>query len=324
VDARENMIRAVEFRGPLRLPLRFSSLGLDDSHWVSWNQIGPGNHAYRETLDEWGCRWVRSEAHNMGQVKGHPLDSWDRAASYRWPDAHDPSFYTDMESRFEGSDGKYRIMGIFMLLFERMHSLRGFQNTLVDLVLERERVEDLADRIVEFDLGIIDEVSRRFPGMIDALSFTDDWGTESALFISPELWREFFMPRYERIFDACHRVGWHVWMHSCGRVNAIIPSLIDIGVNVMDLEQPRALGIEEIGAAFAGRLCFSSLCDIQKTLPGGTPQQIREEAALLLDRWGTDEGGFVLTDYGDGRAIGADEGQKRLMLDAFQSHDRWR
>jgi uroporphyrinogen decarboxylase len=229
-----------------------------------------------------------------------------------------------MEARFDGSDGAYRLTGIFMLLFERMHSLRGFQNTLMDLALERGRAEELADRIVEFDLGIIDGIARRFPGAIDALSFTDDWGTESALFIDPRLWREFFMPRYRRIFDACHRAGWHVWMHSCGRVNAIIPSLIEIGVNVLDLQQPRALGIEEIGAAFAGKVCFSSLCDIQKTLPRGTPEEIRREAGLLLETWATDGGGFVLADYGDGDAIGAPDSQKRVMLDAFTAQDRWR
>lgn len=318
------MIRAVEFRRPERLPLRFSSMGLDDCHVVAWNQIGTGDHAHRQTLDEWGCLWVRSETQNMGQVKGHPLESWDAAASYRWPDPRNAVLYDGMEARFEGSDGKYRMTDIFMLLFERMHSLRGFQNTLIDLALEQDQAEELADRIVDFDLGIIEEVSRRFPGMIDALSFTDDWGTESSLFIDPTLWREFFMPRYRRIFDVCHAAGWHVWMHSCGRVNAIISSLIETGVDVLDLQQPRALGIEEIGAAFAGKVCFSSLCDIQKTLPGGSPEQIRQEAALLLERWATDDGGFVLADYGDGAAIGAPDTQKRLMLDAFQAHDRWR
>jgi uroporphyrinogen decarboxylase len=323
MDARENMIRAVEFRGPERLPLRFSSLGLDDTREIGWNQVGTGDHAQRQTLDEWGCLWVRSDAQNMGQVKGHPLSSWDTAPGFRWPDPANPGFYTGMEARFEGSEGKYRMTGLFMLLFERMHSLRGFQNTLMDLALERETIEELANRIVEFDLGVIDQISRRFPGMIDALSFSDDWGSESALFISPELWRGFFMPRYKRIFDACRRAGWHIWMHSCGRVNAIIPSLVEIGVNVLDLQQPRALGIREIGAEFAGRVCFSSLCDIQKTLPFGTPEEIRREAGLLLDAWATDDGGFVLADYGDGVAIGAAEGQKRLMLDAFQSQDRW-
>jgi uroporphyrinogen decarboxylase len=324
MDARENLIRAVEFRWPERLPLQFPSMDLDDTHAVGWNQIGTGDHTCRETRDEWGCLWVRSETRNMGQVKGHPLEDWEAAPSFRWPDPDDPAFYAGMEARFEGSDGRYRMTSIFMLIFERMHSLRGFQNTLVDLALERDRAAELADRIVEFDLGLIDGISRRFPRMIDALSFTDDWGTESALFIDPTVWREFFMPRYKRIFDACHRAGWHVWMHSCGRVNAIIPGLVEIGVNVLNLQQPRALGIEEVGAAFAGKVCFSSLCDIQKTLPGGNSEEIRREAKLLLDSWATDEGGFVLSDYGDGEAIGTPDTQKRLMLDAVRAQDRWR
>src|SRR4030042_2691401 len=81
VDARENMIRAVEFRRPERLPLRFPSMGLDDTHSVRWNQIGTGDHGYRQTYDEWGCLWVRSETRNMGQVKGHPLARGDAPAS---------------------------------------------------------------------------------------------------------------------------------------------------------------------------------------------------------------------------------------------------
>jgi len=94
-----------------------------------------------------------------------------------------------------------------MLLFERMHALRGFANTLTDLYLERERIELLADRIVEFDLGIIQNISERFPGRIHGLLFSDDWGTEENVFIKPQLWREFFKPRYKRIFDAIHAAG---------------------------------------------------------------------------------------------------------------------
>lgn len=324
MDARENMIRAIQLRGPERLPLCFESLGLDDTRHVAWNQIGTGDPNKRQTLDEWGCLWVRSETRNMGPVKGHPLESWDAAASYRWPDPSDPSFYDGMEKRLEGTEGFYRLTGIFMLLFERMHSLRGFQKTLVDLALERECSEELADRIVEFDLGIIAEISRRYPGAIDGLEFSDDWGSEAALFIDPRLWDDVFKPRYRRMFDACHRAGWHVWMHSCGRVNAIIPSLIEIGVDVLNLQQPRALGIEEIGRAFAGKVGFSSLCDIQKTLPNGSPSEIREEARLLLDRSSTPQGGFVLCDYGDGNAIGAPDSQRQITLEAFLGADRWR
>ena len=113
-------------------------------------------------------------------------------------------------------------------------------------------------------------------------------------------------------------------MHSCGKINELIDSLIEVGVDVLQLEQPRALGIEEIGRRFSGRVCFESLCDIQHTLPTGNPAEIREEARLLLERWGTANGGFILVDYGDARAIGVEQQVKQVMLDAFLEADPWR
>jgi len=316
--------RAIEFQGPERLPLRFEALGLSDVHDVRWNQIGTGDKEKPQTLDEWGCLWARSEVTNMGQVKGHPLADWQALERYRWPDPDDPAFYEGMEGRFAGSEGKYVSTGIFMLLFERMHALHGFENTLADLYLERERIEMLADRIVEFDLGIIRNVARRFPNSIHGFGFTDDWGTQQAVFIRPQLWDEFFKPRYRRIFDAIHEAGWHVWMHSCGKVNAILESLIEVGLDVINLQQPRALGVEEIGRQFRGRICFESLCDIQHTLPFKGADEIRQEARLLLQHWAVPEGGFILSDYGDGQAIGVELEKKRIMLDAFLEADPWR
>jgi len=322
--------RAIEFERPDRLPLRFEALGLNDTHDVRWNQIVPWDAADktrpapRQNTDEWGCIWVRTEMDNMGQVKGHPLADWGALDHFRWPDPDDPAFYEGMEKQFEGSEDKYVTTLIFMLLFERMHALHGFANTLIDLYLERERIEMLADRIVEFDLGIIRNIGQRFPGQIHGLRFTDDWGTQQNLFIRPQLWDEFFKPRYKRIFDAIHEQGWHVWMHSCGKVNVIIESLIEIGLDVINLQQPRALGIEEIGQQYRGRICFESLCDIQHTLPFKGPEEIREEAHLLLEHWATPEGGFILSDYGEGEAIGVELEKKRIMLDAFLEADPWR
>ena len=317
--------RAVEFETPDRLPVRFGALGMNDTHGVGWNQTGTGDRRLTETLDEWGCLWARSpDQPNMGQVKGHPLadpSAWD---AYAWPDADDPKFYEGMEARFEGSDGKYVTTGIFMLLFERMHALHGFENVLSGLYLDTARMEQLADRIVDFDLGVIENIGRRFPGQVHGFSFSDDWGTERATFIRPDHWDQFFRPRYKRLFDAMRAHGWHVWMHSCGKVDGIIDSLIDIGCDVINLQQPRALGIEDSGKRFAGRICFESLCDIQHTLPFEDAAAIREEARLLLECWSTPEGGFILSDYGDGAAIGVAPEKKQIMLDAFMEFDPYR
>ncbi len=324
MNSKEVVTRAIEFRTPERLPVIFPRFGISDVYGVGWNQIGTGPRILKQSADEWGCLWVRSEIDNMGQVKGHPLESWSALDHYRWPDPDDPAFYTGMEERFQGLDGKYITTGIFMLLFERMHALRGFQYVLEDLYLERKKIERLADRIVEFDLRIIANIAARFPGQIHGFTFTDDWGTQQDAFISPKLWREFFQPRYQKITAAVHTAGWHVWMHSCGRINKLIPGMIEAGVDVLNLEQPRALGIEAIGRQFAGKVCFSSGCDIQQTLPFQDEAAIRAEAALLLDCWATPQGGFILADDENDFDLGTPIEKKELALKAFLELDRWK
>ncbi|HOF86712.1 MAG TPA: uroporphyrinogen decarboxylase family protein [Armatimonadota bacterium] len=320
----EVVYRAVHFATPDRLPVSMGSLGVDDL--MGWVAPAFPSERGRTGLgaDEWGCVWSKTEMANMGQVTGHPLADWARFDDYPFPDADDPAAYAHVEDVLAGVGDTYVITGHFMLLFERMHALRGFQNTLEDLYLEPKLSAALADRLVDNAVRRIQRMGEIAHGRVHGFSFSDDWGTQQACFISRERWQEFFKPRYRAIFDACHAQGWDVWMHSCGYVNEIIEDLIEIGCNVMNLQQPRALGIEAIGRRYAGRIAFSSLCDIQSTLPFKSDADIREEARLLLAHWATDQGGFILSDYGDGEAIGVPLEKKRVMFDAFMAYDRWK
>jgi hypothetical protein len=314
--------RAIEFDGPERLPLNHPSLEKSDIALVRWNYVGTGDRNQRETYDEWGCLWVRSENDNMGQVKGHPLADWSDLAQFQWPDPDNPAFYEGMAERLEKATGKYVSTVIFMLLFERMWALHGFENTLTDLYLERENIETLANRIVTFNLGIIRNISQRFPGQVHGLLFSEDWGTQQALMINPDLWREVFKPRYVQIFDAIHQAGWHVWMHSDGRINAILEDLIEIGVNVINLQQPHVVGIEKIGRKFRGRICFQSSCDIQKTLPSKSATEIEAEARLLLHHWASPQGGFIIdVDAENETDLRIPPQNIQVMVDAFQAAD---
>jgi hypothetical protein len=315
--------KAIHFDHPERLAMEFEMFGICDTHEVRWNQIVPWDRSESTICDEWSCLWQRTEQENMGQVKGHPLSSWSQLDHYSWPDPDNPKFYEGMEEKLEDGRGKYIKTGIFMLLFERLHSLRSFENFLLDLHLEQSRVEKLADRIVEFNLQVIKNISSRFPGQIHGFAFSDDWGTERDTIISPQMWTEFFNPRYQKIFSACKTAGWDIWMHSCGKINRLIPTLVDIGVDVLNLQQPLTNGIQEIGDAFAGKICFSTLCDIQKTLPNGDAEEIEREAEALIDRWATDSGGLILSSGSNDKATGTSRDSMRAMLDAFIKHDRW-
>lgn len=324
MNGKEIVKAAMKFQTPERMPLGFSWNGVCDYHGVGWRQIGTGDRNILRTEDEWGCTWGRSEVRNMGTVVGNPVDSWAKLDSYKWPDPDDPKLYEGMEAQFtNGCEEKFITCGIFMLLFERMHAVRGFSNTLEDLYCEREKIEMLADRIVEYDLRIIENMRSRFPGQIDGFGFSDDWGTETAAFISPKLFEEFFTPRYKRICDACHDAGWLVRIHSCGKINEFIELFSRAGMDCIESLQPRLLGIEEIGQKYAGKICFAASCDIQHTMPFKSDAEIEEEAKLLIGCWGTDKGGFIPADYGDNEAVGVSNEKRLHMLGSFVKHDRW-
>ena len=311
--------RAVEFERPERIPIRLGTLGFDDTYWVHF-EAPEGRPAPPPDVDEWGCRWERPDpatVKNMGQVKGHPLQNLDAMKDYVPPDADEPTRWRSMEEQLKGAGDKYVVIGCGFTFFERMHYLHGFAELLADFHLEAEKVHELAEMVLEFPIGIARQVGRRFRGRIHGFAMTDDWGTQQQSTISIPMWRTFFKERYRRLFDAIHDAGMHAWMHSCGHVNEVIAEWIDCGLDVVNLQQPRNLGIEEIGRRYRGRICFESLCDIQATLPRGNAQEIREEAALLLEQWATPDGGFILSDYGEGAAIGVPDDTKRIMLDAF-------
>ena len=320
----EVIYNALHFGTPDRLPIYAPSLGLTDLRFVCPRSGFTGDRSKRTAVDRWGCVWSRSEVDNMGIVTGHPVADWADFDHYRYPDPDDPSMYEGLEAKFEGAEDKFIITDIFMLLFERIHSIRGFQNTLEDLYLEPEKLADLADHVVDYDLRVIENMASRFPGRIHGINVSDDWGTELSTFISVPMFDEFFKPRYKKIFDACHAVGWDVFMHSCGKINDVMPSLIDAGVNSFNLFQPNTNGIDELHNRFAGKVCFHTACDVQTTIPFGSPEDIEREAALLMHKLGTPEGGFILFEFGDSRSIGVDEDRKRFMTQCFLKHDPWK
>jgi len=321
MTSREIVRRAIHFERPARLPVSFSALGCTDFAGVR-PQDDPAFRPGIEGEDEWGCVWAKTETPNMGQVKGHPLEDIRRLDSHPFPDYDDDARYANVLEELDRADAeeKWIETGIFMVLFERMHSLHGFENTLMDLMIDRPAMDALADRIVEVQLNRIENMVRRFPGRIQAWGMTDDWGTQQAAFIRFDLWMDFFFPRYKKLFDAMHAMGCAVRVHSCGKVNEIIEGLIQAGADDVNLQQPRALGIEEIGRRYRGRICFSSLCDIQATLPTGDRARIEADAEALMSHWATPDGGFIFSDYGDDDAIGVPNPDAKLHMYHTFSH----
>lgn len=321
----EILRKAIHFQRPPRLPVMMGSLGVSDvgGPWFYASEEFANRPNKPEGMDEWGCIWAKSHLANMGQVVGHPLKDIQGLDAYPMPNYADPTCYRGWEETLTQCEAKsqYVMTGIFMILFERMHVLHGFEDTLADLYADRPAMEALADRIVLVHETLIREIGRRFPGRFHGINMTDDWGTQQSGFVSFDLWMDFFFPRYKRLFDAIHDIGCDVWVHSCGKINDIIEGYIRAGANVVSPLQPRALGIEEIGRRYAGRIAFQSLADIQVTLPLGDPREVEHDVDMLMTHWATPRGGFIFCDYGDDNAIGVSD--KTLKPRMYEAFSRW-
>ncbi len=270
--------------------------------------------------DAWGCLWHYPGMELDGQVIEHPLDSWEKFETWQAPSPAERIEEIKKEAKEKGPSPAGMEHGF---LFLRLTYLRGFENCMIDMMDDRPEIHEIADRILQYHLDLLGNMHRLCGSRMHGFRFSDDWGTQTDLHISPELWDRFFMPRYRKLFDAVHECGWHVWMHSCGRINKIVGRLVELGVDLLNMWQPRVNGIEEIGRQFAGKVCFETNCDIQKTLPAGNRDEIEAEADSLIRHWGTPEGGFLLGGY-PLDSVGAPAGTEEFVLETFRRLDPYR
>lgn len=291
MSIKNEVIKAVQRRYPRFVPVRiYDEPKRSDLIRVKYH-ASTGFHPSSSTQSEWGFVW-KSLNDTMGQVKEHCLKSWNDFPTFseQCPDPYAQGRFEHISQVILENPDKYFIGSLGITGFNMMTFIRGFDNFLSDLYLEQTRVSELADIVFEFEKGIISGFARC---NVDSVAFHDDWGTQRALMVNPELWRDFFKPRYRDQFEYAHSLGLHVLFHSCGYIMDIIPDLIEIGVDILNLNQVSLMGIDELASRFAGKVCFLCPNDNQCTMPTGDLCKIEAEARKLIDAFGRPSGGFI-------------------------------
>jgi uroporphyrinogen decarboxylase len=238
--------------------------------------------------DQFGVRWDRSIDEDIGNVCNRLVNP-KNLREYRFPDPDDPSRYAWGEAVLEREDDRFVLVNFGFSLFERAWTLTGMENLLMAMVDDRPFAHELLDRILEFNLRVIENVCSLD---VDAMIFGDDWGMQTGLIMGPKAWREFIEPRIRQMYGAVRSSGKVVFIHSCGKVDVVFPELIECGVNVFNPFQPEVMDVFEIKGQYGSELCFFGGVSVQKTLPHGTVAEVREETERLLDVVGRG-GGYI-------------------------------
>lgn len=239
-------------------------------------------------VDEWGCVWY-SDCDGGPYVKGHPL-AQGGIGTYVPPDPHWPLRFQAMAEKAQAESDRFVLFSFEWSLFERAHFLRGMEQLLVDMLLEPELADALLDAILEFNLVAIERACR-LP--IDGIIFGDDYGSQRGLLMSPTLWRRFLKPRLRRQFELTRRHGKVACLHSCGDISAIVPDLIEIGLQVLNPVQPEALDLPALKREYGKDLCFYGGISTQDTLPFGAPEDVRAEVRRRIEVM-AEQGGYII------------------------------
>lgn len=318
MTSKEIVKRSVEFRSPERVVRANRLFGGSDFHHIDLKT--PAFTPRKPGYSEWGHTMAHSEIPNNGMPADVPIQRWEDLDGYKWPDPHNPERYELIPARLAAPDAKekYVHLGWYVGLFDIVYRLREFEDCMRDFILEPKKMKRLIAGVAEFMLGGIDELASRFPGQIDGLLVPDDWGGQDSTFVSIPMWEEFFGPHYRAIGDRLHKAGIHFWLHSDGRINDLIPVLIDCGLDVINLPSPLVVGIDEISRRFAGIIAFVNGVDLQVTMNFGSDAEIEAQARELVEKWNTPKGGFIPTE-GLGYVAGGVSKEKALVaINAFR------
>jgi len=362
MDSRERVFRALNFEEPDRVPIDIwmsagfrtkllSSVGMSEAQFLDAHDVdlryiagpkyvGPPLRVFPDGTSEdiWGVRRAAVVVHTQnGEESYHevaisPLaraETVEEIEKYsHWP-SPDWFDYSEIEAQCERIRRQGRVV-VFM--GDRMNRIaqlkpamyiRGVEQIFIDMLCTPEIAKAVFRKIREFYLCYAERIFEAASGKIDLLLMGDDFGSQNGPLVSPEVWTRFLGEGFAEYVDIAKTYGLRVVHHTCGSVRAIIPLMIERGLDVLQSLQPEAAGMDsrELKRDFGDRLAFHGGISVQKTMPFGTPDDVRREVKDRIESLAPGGGYILCTSHN----IQADTPLENLfaLLDAYEEYGKY-
>lgn len=269
-----------------------------------WQDVQVDDSSFR---DEFGIVWRRAGDGHYAPL-GNPLREATLADldTFPWPDPLNPGRIRGLreEARRLHEENEYAVALSLPVGFVHLSQyLRGYEQWLMDIVLNPAFLDALMDRALEWWLALAGAVLDEVGSYVDVVAFGDDVAFHDRPMVDLGRYRRLFKPRHRQMIDLLKsESGARVLYHCCGAVKTLIPEFIDIGVDALNPVQVSSAGMDDtaaLKAEFGAHICFWGGIDTQRVLPLGTPDEVRAEvqrriADLAPDGASSTPGGFVL------------------------------
>jgi alpha-D-ribose 1-methylphosphonate 5-triphosphate synthase subunit PhnH len=175
--------------------------------------------------------------------------------------------------------------------------IRDIEEWYISLSTRREFIYRVFEAQTEISLANLKKIQQAVGNRVTVAYLTGaDFGAQNGPFIAPKTYRELFLPFHKQINDWVHKhTTWKTFIHSCGSVFDLIEDFIAAGFEILNPVQSSAAHMDpgKLKRTFGERITFwGGGIDTQRTLPFGSPDDVRREVRERLKLFGSG-GGFV-------------------------------
>ena len=244
----------------------------------------------QEPIDEANLN-VEDNLEEFGPISDDELDHFARQAE---------RLYTETDKAILANFGGTAFGDIALVPAPWLKNPKGIRDVAewyMATAAQPDYVYEVFDRQCQIALENLPKLYEAVGDRVTAVFITGtDFGRQDGLFISPQAYRKLYQPFHRRVNDWIHEnTPWKTFIHSCGSVVGLLPDIVDAGFDVLNPVQCSAAGMDPqtLKDRFGDQLTFwGGGVDTQKTLPFGTPEQVREEVRQRIKIFGRG-GGFV-------------------------------
>ena len=220
-------------------------------------------------------------------------------AHFEWPDPMDPARVAGLrkEAILRHKEDRFALVGDMVEtgIFEPCWYLRGFEQFLMDLVINKEFAHALLESMLRIQLKRYEKFLLEVGEFLDIVFVGDDLATSESTILSLDLYREMIRPYQMRYFEGLKRMtDAQIMYHSCGNISSFLGDLTQIGVTILNPVQLNAHGMDpfKLKKAYGEKLTFWGGIDTSSVLPRGSTRDVENEVQLRISQLGPS--GYVL------------------------------
>lgn len=230
ISVKDNYIRCVKGQKPYWMPAYFYE---SDTVWPDAMEEHPVPEV--NGYDWWGVDWFMVES--VGGMITKPgtrtiseFSKWKE--ELQWPDLSLIDFKADGEKLSKNLDpDRVHIYECVEGIFERLHELIPFEESLMAFYEEPELLEEFFQKMADYKIESCSKIFKYY-GRVDGVLYHDDWGTQRGGFFSNEMFKEQIMPATKRFFDFLKSQNKFIELHSCGKNIQYVPLMIEMGIDM--------------------------------------------------------------------------------------------